>query len=72
MHLEGCNDLRDSKAISRFATAYLKLLFPDLNPSEEEFRIYCVEPAIELRQRVRDELHRLDAEYALVRISIAP
>lgn len=72
MHLEGCNDLRDRKAISRLATAYLKLLFPDLKPSEQEFRTYCIEPAIELRQRVRDELHRLDAEYALVRISIAP
>jgi len=68
MRLEGCNDLRDRKAISRLASAYLKLLFPDLQPSEQEFRIYCVEPAIELRQRVRDELHKLDAEYAPVKI----
>ena len=69
MRLEGCNDLRDRKAISRLASAYLKILFPDLQPSEHEFRIYCVEPAIELRQRVRDELHKLDAEYAPVQIS---
>jgi ATP-dependent Lon protease len=67
MRLEGCNDLRDRKAITRLATAYLKFLFPDLRPSAEEFRIYCVEPAVELRQRVRDELHKLDVEYAPVR-----
>lgn len=71
MHLEGCNDLRDRKAITRLASAYLKILFPNIQPSEQEFRAYCVEPAIELRQRVRDELHKLDAEYASVKISIA-
>jgi ATP-dependent Lon protease len=69
MHLVGCNDLRDRKAISRLASAYLKLLFPDMCPSEHEFLIYCVKPAIELRQRVRDELHKLDAEYASIKIS---
>jgi ATP-dependent Lon protease len=69
MRLEGSNDLRDRKAISRLASAYLKFLFPDLQPSEQEFRAYCVEPAIELRQRVRDELHKLDPEYASVKIS---
>jgi len=48
-------------------------LFPNLQPSEQEFRAYCVEPAIELRQRVRDELHKLDTEYVSVKISaIAP
>ncbi len=66
MQLDGCNDLRDRKAIGRLATAYLKLLFPDINPTPEEFRIYCVVPAVELRQRVRDELHKLDAEYSSV------
>ncbi len=71
MRLEGSNDLRDRKAISRLASAYLKLLFPNLQPSEQEFRAYCVEPAIELRQRVREELHKLDPEYASVKISTA-
>lgn len=70
MQLVGCNDLRDSKAIGRLATAYLKLLFPDINPTPDEFRAYCVEPAVELRQRVRDELHKLDAEYAPVSIRV--
>jgi ATP-dependent Lon protease len=68
MRLKGSNDLRDRKAISRLASAYLKLLFPDLNLSEQEFVDYCVIPAIELRQRVRNELNKLDAEYSAVEI----
>lgn len=68
MQLEGCNDLRDRNAITRLASAYLKLLFPDLQPTPEEFREYCVRPAVELRQRVRDELHKMDVEYAPVSI----
>jgi ATP-dependent Lon protease len=36
--------------------------------SEDEFREYCVKPAVELRQRVREELHKLDSEYAPVHI----
>ncbi|MBN1933575.1 MAG: BREX system Lon protease-like protein BrxL [Anaerolineae bacterium] len=68
MRLVNCNDLRDRKAITRLATGYLKLLFPDLQPTEEEFREHCVRPAVALRQRVRDELHKLDPEYAKVEI----
>ena len=68
MRLVNCNDLRDRKAVIRLATGYLKLLFPDLQPTEEEFREYCVKPAVELRQRVRDELHKMDPEYAKVEI----
>lgn len=70
MKLIGCDDLRDRKAITRLATAYLKMLFPDLKLSDLEFREFCVRPAVELRQRVRDELHKMDPEYALVRIIV--
>jgi ATP-dependent Lon protease len=69
MRLSGCDDLRDRLAITRLATAYLKLLFPDAHPGEGEFREWCVRPAVELRQRVRDELHKLDPEYASVSIT---
>ena len=69
MHLHGCNDLRDRKAITRLASGYLKLLFPALAATPEEFRDCCVVPAIELRQRVRDELHKMDTEYAAVKIT---
>jgi ATP-dependent Lon protease len=68
MRLVNCNDLRDRKAIARLATGFLKLLFPDMRPSPDEFREFCVRPAVELRQRVRDELHKLDQEYAKVSI----
>jgi ATP-dependent Lon protease len=70
MVLIDCNDLRDRKAIGRLAAGFLKLLFPDLRPTEEEFREYCVRPAVALRQRVRDELHKMDPEYAAVQIGV--
>lgn len=71
MHLVGCKDLRDKKAITRLVSAYLKILFPDLNLSHEEFVKHCVKPAVELRQRVRDELHKMDKEYGKVNIEVA-
>jgi ATP-dependent Lon protease len=68
MVLVNCDDLRDRKAIARVAAGFLKLLFPDLEPTGEQFKEFCVKPAVELRQRVRDELHKLDPEYAQVSI----
>ncbi|WP_425060963.1 hypothetical protein SCACP_17280 [Sporomusa carbonis] len=70
MKLRDCNDLRDRKAIVRLATAYLKILFPDLKLTDKEFIKYCVKPAVELRQRVRDELYKMDREYAKVNIKV--
>jgi ATP-dependent Lon protease len=70
MRLVGCDDLRDRKAITRLATGFLKLLFPNMRPTDEQFTVFCVKPAVELRQRVRDELHKMDPEYAAVRIGV--
>ena len=70
MRLVNCDDLRDRKAISRLATGFLKLLFPDMKPTAEQFTEFCVRPAVELRQRVRDELHKMDPEYAAVQIGV--
>ena len=64
MELQNCDDMRDSRAIESSATAMLKILFPDQQPTEQDFYRYCVNPALEMRQRVRDELSRLDREYA--------
>lgn len=61
--ITGTNDVRDVRAIQRLAAGYLKLLFPNLNPTPEEFQQYCLQPAISLRQRVRDQLCQMDAEY---------
>jgi ATP-dependent Lon protease len=66
MELQNCDDMRDSKAVEAGATGLLKILFPDQDPAEEEFYQYCVNPALELRQRVRDELCKLDREYVPV------
>ncbi|MEI7989823.1 MAG: BREX system Lon protease-like protein BrxL [Chloroflexota bacterium] len=63
MHVENCDDMRDSKNVESGATGLLKILFPDKQPSEQDFYHYCVNPAIEFRQRVRDELCKLDREY---------
>jgi ATP-dependent Lon protease len=70
MKLNNCNDLRDKKAIVRLATAYMKILFPDMNVSDEDFITYCVKPAVMLRQSVRDELHKMDREYSKVTIEV--
>jgi ATP-dependent Lon protease len=63
MELINCDDLRDNRAIESGVTGMLKILFPDQQPSEEDFYQYCVNPALEMRQRVRDELCKLDREY---------
>jgi len=63
MRLPDCDDMRDNKAIARIAEGYLKLLYPDLQLSEEDFILNCVNPAVRMRQQIRDELSKLDQEY---------
>jgi ATP-dependent Lon protease len=59
---------RNQDAIRKTSAGLLKLLFPDMKPTPDQFKEFCVRPAVELRQRIRDELHRLDPEYAKVSI----
>lgn len=68
LHLPQCEDMRDNKAIARLAEGFLKLLFPDLVLSEEDFITYCVNPALRMRQQIRDELSKIDQEYKWVTI----
>lgn len=63
MQVVNCDDMRDSRAIESGVSGMLKILFPDQKPTEQEFYDYCVNPVLELRQRVRDELSKLDREY---------
>jgi len=49
----------------------MKLPFPNIEPAQNDFVNYCVKPAVELRQRVRDELHKMDPEYPEVAIGVA-
>jgi len=68
LRLPSCEDMRDNKAIARIAEGFLKLLFPDLNVTEEEFIEFCVNPALRMRQQIRDELTKIDPEYSWVSI----
>lgn len=68
MRLPECDDMRDNKAIARLAEGFLKLLFPDLEVSEEKFIEFCVNPAVRMRQNIRDELAKLDQEYRWITI----
>ena len=53
--------IRDKNAIVRLCTAFVKLIFPHARrPSDipaEEFIKYCLEPAKDMRQIIRNQLH---------------
>ena len=57
-------DTRDTEAVLRIATAYLKLLFPHACVAgvvaPEAFRRYCLEPAVAMRTTIRRQLQILD------------
>lgn len=61
-------DTRDTEAVKRITTAYLKLLFPHVESandiSEREFRRYCLDRARRMRDTIRYQLGLLDEEYA--------
>jgi ATP-dependent Lon protease len=60
-------DTRDTEAVKRITTAYLKLLFPhvrsphDINP--QEFKRYCLKRAMSMRHHIKLQLGILDEEY---------
>lgn len=60
-------DTRDTEAVKRIATAYLKLLFPyvrkvtDIDTSK--FKNYCLKPAMKMREIVRLQQEWIDKEY---------
>lgn len=72
LKITGTDDMRDRKAVDRLVEGYLKLLFPNLQVSQTEFQKYCVEPAIALRQLIRDQLSNMDPEYKAVSIAGEP
>jgi len=62
-------DTRDTTAIKRICYGFMKLFFPQVRKVEdvdkEEFRQYCLEPAIEMRRIIRRQLHLMDSsEYS--------
>lgn len=57
-------DTRDTEAILRLCTAYLKLLFPHVTHPEKidttEFKRYCLRPAVQMRTIIRNQLQVID------------
>lgn len=60
-------DTRDTEAVKRIATAYLKLLFPNVRCTNDidvrQFQFYCLRPAIKMRQIIKMQLGILDSEF---------
>lgn len=60
-------DTRNTEAVKRIATAYLKLLFPnvrsehDINP--REFMTYCLRPAVKMRKTILYQMGMIDLQY---------
>lgn len=53
---------RNLNAIRAVSIGLFKLLFPHGEASDEDFYLYCLRPAIALRQGIWDQLYRLDNE----------
>lgn len=60
-------DTRDTEAVKRIATAYLKLLFPHVRCANDitmrEFKRYCLDRARKMRDTIKYQLGILDVEY---------
>jgi ATP-dependent Lon protease len=60
-------DTRDTEAVKRIATAYLKLLFPQVRSANDitarEFKRYCLGRARKMRDTIKYQLGMLDVEY---------
>lgn len=61
------SDTRDTEAIKRIATAYLKLLFPhvrsEFDVDKQEFTDYCLVPAMRMRRIIKIQQGIIDIEY---------
>ena len=60
-------DTRDTEAVKRICSAYLKLLFPNVRSetdiSAKEFKKYCLKPAIDMRATIRLQMGWADDKY---------
>lgn len=60
-------DTRDTTAIKRLTTAYLKILFPNVkyaaDISKFDFEIFCLKPALEKRGIIRKQISMIDSEF---------
>jgi ATP-dependent Lon protease len=67
IYSEEKSDLRDLKAVQKIASAYSKLLFPHVTNVDElnkdEFKLYCLNPAIRRRGIIKEQCHKIDEEF---------
>lgn len=60
-------DTRDTEAVKRIATAYMKLLFPHVHSpkdiSSRDFNRYCLQPATKMRRIIKTQLGIMDIEF---------
>ncbi len=60
-------DTRDTEAVKRITTAYLKLLYPNVQEPGDipvrEFKLYCLDRARKMRDTIKIQLGLLDEEY---------
>lgn len=61
------SDTRDTEAVKRLCTAYLKLLFPNVKAPKDisrlDFMQYCLNPAVKMRKIIKTQLGILDSEF---------
>jgi len=62
-HFSNLTTIRDQQAIYRSASGFLKILYPHLELTLTDYQRDCLEPAIVLRQIVRQQLYYLDDEF---------
>lgn len=57
-------DTRDTDAVLRLCSAYLKLFFPHVTLPDQidlgEFKRYCLRPAVQMRTVIRQQLQVID------------
>lgn len=60
-------DTRDTEAVKRMCTAYLKLLFPHVKSasdiSAKDFKKYCLKPSMDMRAIIRLQMGFADSQY---------
>lgn len=60
-------DTRDTEAVKRLSTAYLKLIFPNVRTArditERDFRRYCFRRAVSMRATIKYQMGLIDREF---------
>ncbi len=68
IHIPPKADTRDTEAIRKICTAYMKLIFPHVETvsdiSPEEFDTYCLQPAKAMRSIIREQMGHADSKEA--------